>query len=68
PEIDYDHLRDLSEFPALIPKADVMKILHATEEEYQRLISDPSQGLKAVGAGGYVIRSSLEVFLGLKGP
>jgi hypothetical protein len=74
PPTDYDNLGNLNEFPALIAKAKVCKILHlgagnACDTKYRELI-DPNGKYKLETSPNpdYLKKSSLMKFLGLEKP
>jgi hypothetical protein len=67
--IDYDNITSLVMFPALIPKAQAMKILHIDKDADFVAFATAN---KLVGTNNttfdYITNSSLENFLGLKSP
>ena len=65
--IDFDDVYDLSAFPALIAKAQAMKITHISQEaDWQALVKTAT--LVTTPAGDYVTNTSLAAFLGMKQP
>jgi hypothetical protein len=63
---NYDHLTDLTQFPILIDKSVVEKILHIDDPAYALLIKGPSPSLVVIAGStgkGMVTKSSLLKYL-----
>jgi len=67
PPIQFDALVDLASFPALIPKADVVRILHVDENMYKQLIDPNGKVRLETGPNpDFVKKTSLEKYLGIE--
>jgi Carboxypeptidase regulatory-like domain len=66
--IDYNNLTTLSMFPALISKADAMRILHFTQDADFLTFAKSNRLVGTDAAFDYVTNSSSGAFLGTTGP
>lgn len=66
-DIDYSSLQDLSLFPMLIPRPDALKILHISDDtQFNDLVKGSSPKIETT-PNGYIIKGSLQKYLGLSG-